>query len=85
MDDFQCKAFACKRREAEMQATIDALRERVAGLEAKAARLDAAPVGVVVGGRANSYGGYHVEVAHDQGWHNGQRVRLVPEDASDAK
>jgi len=38
-----------------------------------------AAVGTVVAGRANSYGGYHVEVAHEQGWASGTRVRLVPD------
>lgn len=42
--------------------------------------VEGAPVARVVGGRANSWGGYHVELAHNHGWHCGQRVRLVPED-----
>ena len=79
--DYECKAHACVRREAEMQATIDALRERVAGLEAKAARLDGAP-------RAMT-NGYDVWTTGDMpdlpDWRRHLLVALVPVEEGDAK
>jgi len=43
-------------------------------------RIDDAPVGEIIGGRANSFGGYHVEIVHDCTWMRGKRVRLVVEE-----
>lgn len=54
----------------------DAIRER----NALRQRIESAPVGEIVCGRANSFGGYHVEIAHDVSWVKGKRVRLVVED-----
>ena len=52
--------------------TIDAAR-------ALAKRVEDAPVGEIVNGRANSFGGYNVEIKHDISWVRGHRVRLLQE------
>ena len=69
-------AVHCHARKAQID-QLRALLAKSAAYEALVARIEAAPVGQVVTGRANSYGGYHVEIAHDQGWASGQRVRLL--------
>ena len=56
---------------------LPALLDKAEAYDALRARVEGAPVGAVIGGRANSFGGFHVEIAHDAGWAKGQRVALV--------
>ena len=75
-----------------MQATIDALRERVAGLEAKAARLDGTVVVKLAHGYENGWADTVIEVCCDiDDYANvlalckSQRVALVPVEEGDAR
>lgn len=52
----------------------DALRARAERAEG---RIADAPTGKIVAGRANSFGGFHVEVAADTGWSTNTVVALV--------
>ena len=45
-----------------------------------AKKVEDAPAGEIVGGRANSFGGYNVEIKHAVSFVVGKRVRLVVED-----
>ena len=44
-----------------------------------AKRVEDAPVGEIICGRANSFGGYNVEIRHDVSFVAGHRVRLLVE------
>lgn len=63
--------------------TIHAELVRVTNeLAALRARFDSAKVGTIVSGRANSFGGFHIEVAADMTWHSGQCVVVIDEGAA---
>jgi hypothetical protein len=69
-----------RRDSAELRALCAARDEARAERDALRARIDKADAGTIVSGRANSYGGFSVEVSADFGWHTGMRVALVPLD-----
>lgn len=67
---------ACDCREWEHACEVERLQAEIDSLRAM---INAAPIGEIVGGRANSFGGYHVEVKADHTWFRGQHVRLLVE------
>lgn len=66
-DDYRVALGDVVSRAEHAESELAALRKRV---------IDA-PEGRIVCGRANSFGGFHVEIATDSGWHSGQRVALL--------
>jgi hypothetical protein len=64
----------------EQYATVeDVCRAWIGEREDFQKRIDDAPVGEIVNSRANSFGGYNVEIKHNVSFVIGQRVRLMLE------